>query len=259
MRSTLEGILARALQVPFSALAASRLEPVTVAVLDSGIDGSHPELAGRILSAVSFTTDAEDKVAIHALDPASNNDPYNHGTAIASIIKRIAPNAHLIDLKVLGGQVGSPEALMAGIDYANGSPAQMMNISVAIGPAYAPRLLPLADSAYRRGKIVVAATRNRPIEDEGYPASLVHTIGVGNAGRGSYEHWRYRRDIIEFMGHGTDVSVAAAGGGYTRQTGTSFVTPVIAGMVALMLRAHPGLAPFEVKALLKAFAKEAAS
>jgi subtilisin family serine protease len=51
-----------------------------------------------------------------------------------------------------------------------------------------------------------------------------------------------------------DVPVAAAGGGYTTMTGTSFATPIMCGHVALLMGAYPGLTPFEIKTLLKAFA-----
>jgi subtilisin family serine protease len=253
----LQGILARALAVPVSALAAGRLGPVTVAVIDSGIDATHPDLAGRVAESLAVTADPDGHTTITPTDPAANNDTYGHATAVASIIGRIAPNTRFIDIRVLGSNNhGSADALLAGIDHANYGPAGLMNISVAVGEAYVPRLMPLTDMAYRRGKIIVAATRNAPLEDEGYPASIVPCIGVGNARQGPEDQWRYQRDVIEFLAHGVDVPIAVAGGGYSTQTGTSFATPIVTGIVALMLGAHPGLTPFEVKALLKAFAAE---
>ncbi|MER9216810.1 S8 family serine peptidase [Mesorhizobium sp. M0663] len=256
----LDAVIARALRVPISSLAAGALQPVRVAVLDSGIDASHTDLRNRVESAVICSADEKGSVAITPSDPTANNDTYGHGTAVASIIARIAPNATLIDVRVLGGnKPGSPDAFLGGIDFANSTDAQIMNMSVAVGESYLPRLIPLTEKAYRRGKIIVAATRNRPLEDEGYPASIVACIGVGNAGRGREDIWRFRRDIIEFMGHGVDVPVAVAGGGYATQSGTSFATPIIAGLIALLLGAHSGLSPFDVKAILKAFAANAAS
>jgi subtilisin family serine protease len=255
----LDGILSRALQAPIADFVSRPLQPVKVAIIDSGIDASHPEIAGRVHSGVICSATADGKVEIIPVDPTANNDTYGHGTAVASIIARIAPHASFIDIRVLGGNnLGSADAMLAGFAFANRSEANLMNMSLAVGETYLPRLIPLTDQAYRRGKIVVAATRNRPLEDEGYPASIIPVIGVGNAGRGPEQSWRYRRDVIEFLGHGVDVPVAAAGGGYTTQTGTSFATPIVAGIVALLLGAHPELTPFEVKALLKAFAEEAA-
>lgn len=243
--------------MPVAALAAGRLQPVKVAIIDSGVDSSHPDLVGKVESAVWCKTERRRKITTLPMPPAANNDAYGHGTAVASIIARIAPNTSFIDIRVLGANtLGTPDALLAGIDHANYTDVRLMNISVAVGEAYAKRMLPLVDRAHHRGKMIVAATRNRPLEDEGFPASMVHAIGVGNAGRGPEREWRWRRDIIEFLGYGVDVPVAASGGGYTTQTGTSFATPIICGMVALMLGAHPDLTLYEVKALLKAFAIE---
>lgn len=253
----LKGMLAAALDVPVTSLSAGSLQPVKVAIIDSGIDSSHPDLAGRIESAFWCRPDDAGKIVTEKMPPNSNNDAYGHGTAVASIISRIAPNTQFMDIRVLGANtLGAPEALLAGIDHVNYSDAILMNISVAVGEAYAGRMLPLVERARYRGKMIVAATRNRPLEDEGYPASLTHSIGVGNAGRGPEREWRWRRDVIEFMGYGVDVPVAASGGGYTTQTGTSFATPIICGMVALILGTYPDMTLYEVKTLLKAFATE---
>ena len=89
------GLLQRALEVPIEDLAKGELAPVTVAVLDSGIDGSHPDLAGRVAKSMIFEADAEGNVTIIDSDPTANNDLYGHGTGVASIIARIAPNATL--------------------------------------------------------------------------------------------------------------------------------------------------------------------
>lgn len=257
--TVIKGLLARAMDVPIEALATARLQPIKVAIIDSGVDSSHPDLIGKVESAFWCKTERGRKIVTQSLPPHTNNDAYGHGTAVASIIARIAPNASFIDIRVLGANtLGTPQALLAGIDHANYTDVRLINISVAVGEAYAARMLPLVDRAHHRGKMIVAATRNRPLEDEGYPASMVHAIGVGNAGRGPEREWRWRRDVIEFLGYGVDVPVAASGGGYTTQTGTSFATPIICGVVALMLGAHPDLTLYEVKALLKAFAAEPA-
>ncbi len=97
-----------------------------------------------------------------------------------------------------------------------------------------------------------------PLQDEGFPASLIPCVGVDNEGEGPEGSWLYRNEVIEYSAYGVNVPVAAHGGGYTTMTGTSFATPIMCGFVALLLGAHPGLRPFEVKALLKAAAAEGA-
>jgi subtilisin family serine protease len=256
--SLTEGPLKRALDTPIDELSKSALAPVVVAVLDSGIDGSHPDLAGRVVRGMAFEADAEGNVASRDSDPTQNNDLYGHGTGVASIIARIAPNARFIDLRVLGGNNrGSGEAMIAGFEHAVRSEARLFNMSLAASEKYLPRLSALAEDAYRRGISIVASRRNMPLQDEGFPAALIPCVGVDNEGQGPEGSWLYRNDVIEYSAHGVDVPVAAHGGGYTTMTGTSFATPIMCGHVALLLGAHPELRPFEVKALLKAMAAEA--
>ena len=251
-----KGVLARALSAPVEELAKGSLAPVTVAVLDSGVDGSHPDLAGRVARSAVFETDAEGEVQSHETNPAENNDLFGHGTGVASIITRIAPNARIVDVRVLGGNPrGMGEALIAGFSHAVDSEATLLNMSLAASEKFVPRMNVICEKAYRKGTTIVASRRNMPLQDEGFPAALIPCVGVDNAGEGPEPRWRYQNEVIEYAAHGVDVPVAAHGGGYTSFTGTSFATPILCGYVALLLGAYPGLRPFEVKAVLKAMAK----
>jgi subtilisin len=92
--------------------------------------------------------------------------------------------------------------------------------------------------------------------DDGFPAELSSSIGVDLGNFLSQFHLKFRPDhAIEFIAHGEDVTVAAAGGGYTTMTGTSFATPAISGICALLVGAFPDLRPFEVKSILRWFAE----
>lgn len=255
--SFVQGALGRALSVSVDKLSRHELAPVTVAVLDSGVDGSHPDLKGRVIQSRIFEADAEGKVGLRESDAAANNDLYGHGTAVASIIGRIAPNARFIDYRVLGGDNrGSGEVLVFSFARAVNSDANLLNMSLAASEKYAPRMNDICERAYRRNIVIVAARRNMPLQDEGYPAALNPCIGVDNAGSGKELAWLYRNKVIEYAAHGEHVPAAAPGGGYTTVSGTSFATPIMCGFVALLLGAHPGLRPFEVKAVLKAMADE---
>lgn len=257
--SLARGLLARALSVPITELAKGDLAPVTVGVLDSGVDGSHPDLAGRVVAGRIFEADGDGKVEERDSDPAANNDLFGHGTGVASIIARIAPNARIVDFRVLGGNNrGAGDALLAGFEHAVRSDAALLNMSLAVSDRYLAQLSHIAEMAYRKGTIIVASRRNMPLQDEGYPAALLPCVGVDNEGKGQEPHWIYRSDVIEYGAHGEEVPVAAHGGGYTTMTGTSFATPILCAHVALLLGAYPGLRPFEVKAILKATATDPA-
>src|SRR4051794_32356587 len=94
-------LLAEALAVPLEALRERTLAPVDVVVIDSGVDATHPDLAGRVKSAYRVeVTGSQAEVTEHA--PTENVDTFGHGTAVASIICRSAPNARIVDVRVIG-------------------------------------------------------------------------------------------------------------------------------------------------------------
>lgn len=232
-----------------------RLPPVTVAVVDSGVDATHPQLQERIVQAVRVVPAGKGQRVIRGAVPR-NADVYGHGTAVASIICQIAPNARILDVRVLDPEnVCSGETLIAGLRHAVDSSARIINMSLAASARFALPLRDLCEAAYRRNQIVVASQRNMPLTDQGYPAEVATCIGVGSGRFPSQLQVAFRREgVIEFAAHGEDVVVAAPGGGKTTLTGTSFAAPAVAGICALPAGAYPDLRPFEAKSLLKAFA-----
>lgn len=243
----------------FEELQERRLAEVTVAVVDSGVDATHPALAGRVVRAyeVEEGGGGERLVEVPTL---MNHDALGHGTAVAGIIAAIAPNARIIDIRVLSGRtVGSGRALLAGFRGAIECGADVVNLSVAGRREFREPLHQLCERCYREGRIVVASARNLPVYDHGQPAELSSCIGVDaglfeNALRVKYLHGRTEAapSPIEFMGHGQEVKVLEPGGRYCVRNGTSYATPALSGMVALLLGAYGRLRPFEVKTMLKA-------
>jgi subtilisin family serine protease len=250
----LKGLTA-AVRVRPEALGGVRLKPVEVAILDSGIDASHPALRGRIVAA--FRVEGGRRKP--AVRPArrKNNDDYGHGTAVASIIARIAPNARLVDIRVLGpDNQGSGAALIEGLRFAVERGSRLINMSLAATGEFAADLRALCETAYYRNQILVAAKRNMPLVDNGFPAEFSSCIGVDNRAFPTPFVFRFMPgQVIEYAAQGTEIAVAAPGGGYTTSTGTSFATPTITGICARVLGAYPDMRPFEVKSLLKLFAR----
>lgn len=243
----------QALSEKLSELATRELRPVTVAVLDSGIDATHPDLT-RFIDKAYGANMAEGKCTIQEETVPGNHDAFGHGTAVASIIAKVAPNARITDYRVLGGDnTGAGEALITSLKHAIEADYKVINMSLAAKADFGPRLQPLCDIAYRKGQIIVAAKRNMPLVDQGYPAEL--TPSVISVERNKFPSQlvvRYQAgNVIEFIGHGDEVVVAAPGGGYTTKTGTSFATPAISGIICLLLGAYPELRPFEIKTLLR--------
>jgi subtilisin len=248
--------LKRALDAKIGHLARRALAPVDVAVIDSGIDASHPDLAGHVSQAYHVKSGAEG-ASLVASRKGINQDSFGHGTAVASIIHRVAPNARLIDVRVMeADNMFSGDALIAGLQATVEQRWKVINISLAASPSIARHLMPLCERAFFQGQVLVASQRNLAIVDDGYPAAFSSVLGVSSSDiRSTYEYF-FNDGPIEWNAAGEKIPVAATGGGYTLKAGTSFATPVIAGICALLLGAFPGLTPFEMKAVLKAHAKQ---
>jgi subtilisin family serine protease len=238
-----------ALDLPWQDLLLRPLAPVDVAILDSGIDATHPAMHGRVVE--SFAV-AEDETIVPTANDG-NNDLLGHGTAVASIIARTAPNARLYDVRVLGsGNRGAEEVLRAGLRLAVERGWAVLNLSLAAGYRLRSDLQELCERAYYRGQTLVAARRNIPIGGDGLPAEFSAAIGVD---LGPYEapfHFGFHPGLpIEFAAGGEGVTAAAPGGGWTTMTGTSFATPAVSGLCALLLGAFPELQSYEIKTILR--------
>jgi subtilisin len=242
--------LSEALQLTPGDLAARALQPVDVAIIDSGIDATHPDLVGR----VAVSRRIEDG-QVTELDTPGNNDTYGHGTGVASIVARIAPNARLIDLRVLRpGNKGSGDDLLAGLRLAVRARHPVINMSLASPAKFVPQLIPLCERAYYQDQVIIAARRNMPISDEGFPAEFASVLGVDNGDLPQPIALRYHpRRVIELEAPGDAIPVAALNGGYTTLSGTSFAAPMVSGVCALLLGAFPALRPYEVRAILCAY------
>ncbi|MBE6364845.1 MAG: HD domain-containing protein [Lentisphaerae bacterium] len=247
-------LLSDVLAVSIPQLRSQRLHPVTVAVIDSGVDSSHEALRKKVVGAWEFTESDDGGVNCRKLPEKSNNDDAGHGTAVASIISRIAPNARILDFKVLSaGFAGSGKVMLKGLEAAIESEAKIINMSLACLVKYRSELEDLLEKAYLRHKIIIASKRNIPKPgDLGFPAELSSCIAVDNYSFDTPFLIRHTGEQpIEFAAHGENVLSAKHGGGYYRLTGTSFATPTVSGVTALLLGRFPELELFEIKSVLK--------
>jgi hypothetical protein len=259
--------------------------PVYVAVIDSGIDGSHPEFVGRIEDARSF------------VDNQPRKDAEGHGTFVAGVIAAAANNGQGIagigfPVKLLAAKVVradgtiSPEAEAKAIRWAVDRGAQVINLS--LGGTRDP-LQPGRDTfsfleasaidyAVQNDVVVVAAVGNGdqapsfPWGYANYPAALPHVIGVSAVARdGSVPTFSNRdalyndvsapgEDILSTLPRAlTDPRPLCEEQGYSscgsrefkRGDGTSFAAPQVSAAVALMLSEEPSLVPEQVSLLLR--------
>ncbi len=227
---------------------------VSVAIIDSGVDVSHPDLQGKVIESVEARVEER---RVH-FEPSDAGDSTGHGTACAGIISRIAPEAEFYSIKVLGaGNVGNSQAFLYGLDYAIKHRYRLINLSLGTTKSnYFAELHDLLDRAYRAGCIVVAAANNLP--QPSFPSVFSSSlISVSKSIETDPFHFGFRYgEIIELTAPGVNVRTAWLNGSYKSLTGNSFACPHIVGIIALLLEANPSLTPFQVKTALYALAKE---
>jgi subtilisin family serine protease len=226
-----------------------------VAIVDSGVEGSHPAVGGRLVESVAVERDGDGwRVA-----PASPDDVVGHGTACAGIIHALAPEADLVSIRVLGSDNrGNGGGFATGLEWAiESSGASVVNLSLSSrSDAYFAPLHDLADAAYFANVLLVSAANNVAVAS--YPSLFAAVVSVAAHDGPRADAWFYNPEPpVEFGAHGLNVDVAWRGGVRMTVTGNSFAAPHIAGLAARIRAAHPGITPFETKALLAATADNA--
>jgi subtilisin family serine protease len=230
---------------------------MTVAVIDSGLEVDHPALMGRVVESVVVEVDADAKANVVADDAG---DLYGHGTACGGIIIGFAPEVELVSIRVLGANLrGSGTAFIAAIDWAVDQGIELVNLSLSSRKeALFPVFHEVVDDAYFRGMMLVGAANNAEVAS--YPTVFASVFSV--AAHAEPEPWRWYynpRPPVEFGAWGVDVPIAWKGGSSTVATGNSFAAPHITGLLARLCSKHPGLTPFEAKAVLAGTADGPAS
>jgi subtilisin family serine protease len=224
---------------------------VTIAVIDSGIEGGHPAVRGALVESVRVELDGEE-TAVVADEPV---DAVGHGTACAGIIHAIAPAASLVSIRVLGADNrGKGLAFAAGLSWAIERGAAVVNLSLSSrSEALYGTFHELADRAYFANCLLVSAANNVAVAS--YPSLFAAVVSVAAHDVRDPDTWFYNpRPPVEFGAYGLDVDVAWRDGGRITATGNSFAAPHIAGLAARIRSAHPAATPFEIKTILAATA-----
>jgi subtilisin len=223
-----------------------------VVVVDSGVDGDHPAVGGRLRRRLRVELGEEDARVVDDPDAA---DLVGHGTACAGIIHALAPAAELVSLRVLGSDNrGKGRAVATAVMWAIEAGAQVVNLSLSSrSESMFATFHELADRAYFANTLLVCAANNIP--GPSYPSTFAAVVSVAAHDVADPWTWYYNPSPpVEFGAYGVDVDVAWRDGGRIRATGNSFAAPHVAGLAALLRSRHPAASPFEIKALLAATA-----
>jgi subtilisin len=229
------------------ALGGSTGAGIRVCILDSGVDATHPAV-GELESAVVISLGENEEVVAA---PDTEGDVSGHGTACAGIVRRIAPEARISSVRVLGASfTGSGGVLLAGLRHAIEEGFDVINMSLSTTKKpFATVLHELADSAYFKRTVLVASAHNMPVES--YPWRFSSVISVGSHEETDPLDYFYNPSPpVEFFGRGVNVEVPWLGGRTLTVSGNSFATPHLTSICALILSKHPELTPFQLKSVL---------
>ncbi|MFF0338444.1 S8 family serine peptidase [Kribbella sp. NPDC004875] len=238
----------------------------TIGVLDTGVDAGHPDLAGHLLPGYNtFNT---------ALAP---NDGEGHGTAVTGIIAAgtgnstgiagVAWNAKVRPIKVLDDTgSGDDTNLINGINWAVKNGVRVINMSLG-GEGDDPVLHTAIKNAYNAGVVLVAAAGNTGGDSSNhFPGAYPEVLSVGatNAA-GVLTSFSSYGDAVDLAAPGYDITSTAprnqTPAGYEPYwlglAGTSFSSPIVAGVAALVRNKWPSYTPAQVMARLKATARDA--
>jgi hypothetical protein len=252
---------------------------IVVAVVDSGVDYTHPDLDGNIWrNAGEIAENGIDDDRNGYIDDirgwdfvASDNNPMDldfdgHGTHIAGAIAAernnfgitgVAPNAKIMPVRVLPffGS-GDPNNVAAGIRYAADNGANVINLS--LGNEFAPSnvINDAIQYANNKGSVVVVAAGNSGVDQPDYPARNANLwgIAVGSidvSGRMDDSSNRSGSTPLDYLvAPGVEIVSTIPDEDYELRSGTSMATPHVAGVAALVLNANPTLTPAQVEYIL---------
>jgi subtilisin family serine protease len=226
---------------------------VEVAIIDTGIDQDHPDLAGNIQGGKNFVKKRG------TINPNAWDDDNGHGTHVAGIVAAVdneigvvgvAPGAYLYGVKVLDRRgSGYVSDVIAGIDWAVFTKGvDVINMSLGT-TSDIQSFHDAVDTAYAAGIVVVAAAGNsgdtNSDNDVNYPArysSVIAVAATDSADQRAY--WSSDGPEVELAAPGVYVRSTYKGGGYSTLSGTSMAAPHIAGVAALV-KATAVRAPYD--------------
>lgn len=224
---------------------------VKVCIVDSGVEADHPALGDAVRGGVVVERSPDGVVVREGV----HDDLFGHGTACAGIIHALAPEAEIYSARVLGQNLkGGGAALIAGVRWAIENGMDLVNLSLSTRKyEHVVALHDLADEAYFKGTVIVAAANNMPINS--YPWLFASVISVASHSEPDpYTFYYNPNPPVEFTAAGVDLDLIWAGKSTSVGTGNSYATPHIVGLAALIQGKHH-LTPFHLKTVLYYTAK----
>jgi subtilisin family serine protease len=224
---------------------------VTVAILDSGIDATHPDLVGQVVPGWNF------------YDNNSNTADVNgHGTMVAGVVAArgnnsigvagVAWGAKLMPVRVSDASgTGTLSAFANGLTYAADHGARVANLSFPVQSSSSTQAA--AQYFVNKGGVVFNSAGNYgALDSTPASSSLVSVSATGNTD--TLASWSSYGPYVDLSAPGVGIWTTSLGGGYSAGSGTSFSSPLSAGVAALMISVNPSLAPSQIVSLMESTA-----
>ena len=210
---------------------------VVVAVVDTGIDLTHPDFEGRLVAGYDFVDDdadpSEERDAT-APNDVDANAAFGHGTFIAGLIVKIAPNARIMPIRaLLPDGTGEAFDIAEAVDFAIKNKAHILNMSFGAPTKIDGLVKELAEA--KKQAILVAATGNAGEDAKLYPAEESSVIAVSAVDDGNLKPtWSNFGSLVDLSAPGVEMKSTYPGGQFATWSGTSFAAPIVAGTAALV-------------------------
>jgi serine protease len=241
---------------------------VLVAVLDTGVSGSHPDLVGSVTQGPDYTGTGTPRTSrywgLHGTNMAGIIAGHGSGPGHTAGILGIAPKARILSIRVTwenkdpartesANLTANRDAVAKAIRYAVDHGAQVINMSLGGGNSTYngnPTEQTAIDYARSKGAVLVASMGNDGAgqNQRNFPAAYPGVIAVGATDR-NFKPLKLtnRQNYVSVAAPGQNVFSTTVNGGYSRGTGTSSATAIVAGVVALIKARYPKLSPDQVK------------
>lgn len=221
---------------------------VTIAILDSGVDASHPDLQSRLVPGWNFYD-----------NNANTADVHGHGTAVAGAaaastnnaagVAAVAGEARIMPVRIADANAYAYWSTVAqGVTWAADNGARVINISY-VGVAGSSTVRSAAQYAKDRGGLVVVCAGNNG-KDEGISPTTTMIPVAATDGSDNKTSWSSWGSFVAMSAPGADIWTTSRGGSYQPWSGTSLASPITAGVVAAMMSANPSLKPADIEGLL---------
>ncbi len=224
---------------------------VTIAILDTGVAASHPDLAANMVPGWNFYA-----------NNADTSDPHGHGTAVAAAaavfnngtgVASVAGSARIMPVRIADANAYAYWSTVAqGLTWAADNGARVANISY-VGVAGSSTVQSAAQYMKNKGGLVVVCAGNNGIDEGLAPTATMIPVSATNSADAKAS-WSSYGAFVAVSAPGQDIWTTTRTGSYQAWWGTSMASPVVAGVLASMMAAKPSLPPSQIESILYATA-----